>query len=703
MFHKYSGARRFPAGRTAVAQLCTHLKARQATVCLLAALIAVVCAPAHAAPHLVSMTPNLSAPQPIGTPIVWTVTATDTHSGALTFQFNVATPGKALAMVRDFNVGTLASGEWTSQPFAWAPTSVEGTYQVQVLVKNFNSGESVSHTAYFQVTPLVTGSLPVVVSSANPLVAFFSAPSCAAGSSMRVWFQEQSGANPPASTSLVTCHPPTTMTFEIAGMYPTTTYNMYAQTITGGKGVNGPTISFTTSVIPTGIPYPTFKAIVPAGAQSDAANPVLFISPDQVALNKTNMPAVATDLAGYMIWYYYPTTADHFELVTRPLQGGTFISIQNDTSWNPASVNGQVIRQVDLAGNIIRETNTGIMQQELLALGAKNAGPCDAIASPAPVGAACLGSFHHDAIQTLPNGQTAMIVDVEKIFPAGTQGDTSGLPVDIVGDMIIVLDTNWQAVWYFDSFQHDSGGMQLNINRPAVLGETCVNDQPGCPPIFLLGAGIAPLAKDWLHANSLYYEPQDGSIIWSSRHQDWIMKVDYASGTAGATGNILWRMGQDGDFTFNNVYNDSWPWFSHQHEAALENGGLGPMTLFDNGNTRVSPPPTGLGSGDSRGMSLTVQETCSGTPETCTGLQVTPILSVDLGIYSEAMGSAQLESDNNYFFLGAIVPDGQKEVSYSIEILPTSGTDTGTQVFNLMGPESYRAWRVPTLYQPPIT
>ena len=80
---------------------------------------------------------------------------------------------------------------------------------------------------------------------------------------------------------------------------------------------------------------------------------------------------------------------------------------------------------------------------------------------------------------TLPGPFTAVLADIEKIFPAGTQGDTSGHPVDIVGDMIIVLDSNWQAVWYFDSFQHDagcpqSGPRQLDINRAAVLGETCV-------------------------------------------------------------------------------------------------------------------------------------------------------------------------------------------------------------------------------------
>jgi hypothetical protein len=69
------------------------------------------------------------------------------------------------------------------------------------------------------------------------------------------------------------------------------------------------------------------------------------------------------------------------------------------------------------------------------------------------------------------------------------------------------------VVWYFDAFEHASGAPQLDIKRAAVLGETCAANQSGCPQGFLLGDGIAPLAKDWLHANSVYYwpVPQDGS------------------------------------------------------------------------------------------------------------------------------------------------------------------------------------------------
>jgi hypothetical protein len=647
-----------------------------------------LCSPVFATVQITSMTANRKSPQVIGTSITWTVTATNSNSGLLTFQFNVARPGGPFVMVKDFNVGSPNAGTWTSQPFVWTPTGVEGVYQIQAVIKDFKSGETASKTVSYQVTPLVTGSTPVVVPTANALVALFSAPSCAAGSSMRVVFQEQSKATPPSTTTWAACHPPATMTFQIAGMYPETSYTMFSQTATGSSMVNGPPLTFTTRALPTRFPFPNFQVLVPPGPETDSADPVLLYNMVQLG-GGTHFPDVATDLSGRIIWYYYSGT--QFDLVSRPLQNGGFLGIQSGPAWNPASQQGQMLRQIDLGGNIIRETNTGAIQQQLLLKGAVNANPCNALPKPAPVGAGCLSAFHHDAIQTLPNGFTAVIASVEKIFPPGTHGDTSGLPVDVIGDMIVVLNANWQVVWYFDVFDHDGGAPELDINRPAVLGNTCVSGQTGCPPVFLLGTGIAPKATDWLHANTLYYSSRDGSLLFCLRNQDWVVKIDYGYGSG--TGNILWRMGPDGDFTFNNIYNDPWPWFSGPHDSAMESAGL--MTIFDNGNTRVSPPPLGLGSGYSRGMALSVNEAQR---------SVTPVLSADLGVYSSAMGSAQLLSNGNYFFYPGIVLVTLNIIrAYSIEILPVPGTGTGTQVLNVQGPEGYRAWQMRSMYSPPAT
>ena len=128
--------------------------------------------------------------------------------------------------------------------------------------------------------------------------------------------------------------------------------------------------------------------------------------------------------------------------------------------------------------------------------------------------------------------------------------------------------------------------------------------------------------------------------------------------------------------------------------------------MFDNGDTRVSPP-TGPGSSTgclagigppkySRGMSVTFDEN---------RLQVTPVLSVDLDGYSIACGSAQLLDDGSYYFLSPTIyiASQKNEFSQAIEILPASGTGGGTQVLNIQGPNGYRGWQMPSLYNPPTT
>jgi hypothetical protein len=361
-------------------------------------------------------------------------------------------------------------------------------------------------------------------------------------------------------------------------------------------------------------------------------------------------------------------------------------TLQGGPTWNPSIVTGaQFLREIDLSGNTVRETNIGVLQQELLAKGATDFGPCSAIPLPAAIGSVCLGAMHHEAF-LMPNGKTLLMVDLEKIFAPGTQGNTTGLNVDIIGDGFLVLDQNFQLLWYFETFQHDGGAPQLDITRAALLGETCAQNQGGCPYLFLAGTpGVTTLANDWLHSNSLDYDPADGDVIVSSRHQDWLYKVDYNNGAG--TANILWRMGLDGDFTFNNTNNDPYPWFSHQHDARFANPSTGELTVFDDGNIRVAS-----NGGNSRGMSLTVNETPG-------NMTVIPLLSQDLGYYAFALGSAQLLGNGNYFFQPGIV-NGTS--SYAIEVLPTSGTVNGTLIYNLESSfSSYRAWLMPNLYLPP--
>ena len=681
--------------------------------CLAWAALPLISGPAMATVSIAALSSKLKSPQPIGTIVDWAAEATDTNSGPLTFQFNVAAPGGTLVAVKNFNMGTLSGSTWKSQNFAWALTGSNGMYHVQVVAKDFTSGETASRTVSFIVTSPLIGATPIVQSTQNPLVALFVAPPCAEGSTVRVSFQSQSGSTPATYTNWRSCASTAVMTFEIAGMYPSTAYNLFAQVNNGSTVVNGPDVSFTTGAIPSTVPIPKFQVGIAAGTSDP--NPVTLHTFFNVREHVV-YPNVATDLSGNVIWYNYASDEAHTSALTRPLLGG-YLAIQNGTAWDSKALNFQYLREIDWAGNIVRETNTGIVQQQVMALGDPDAAPCHTFSSPPPVGAACLGIFTHDAIQSLPNGYTAALMGMEKIFPPGTQGDTSGLPVDVVGNMIVVLDQNWNAVWYWDAFDPAGGGNgypQMPVSRPAVLNEKCTPSDSECLNIYMLGPGVAAQAYDWLHGNSLYYWPNDGAattapgdILWSTRNQDWVLKINYQDGAG--NGTIDWRMGPSGDFDFVNQYNDPWPWFSHQHDAGVENGGTGVFDVMDNGNTRVSPGSgTGSSTGGvvglgkdcgpadchSRGMALTIAESA---------MQVMPVISIDLGSYSSSMGSAQLLNDGNYFFMPAASKAGKDFDAYMIEIQPTPGTDTGTQVMNVAAPSSYRGWQLPDLYSPPET
>ena len=643
----------------------------------LLAVLGLLHTPLNATVTILSMTPSHASPRPLGTTVNWTVTATDTNPGPLTFQFNTASANSAFSMVLDFNTGTLSSGIWTSRTFAWTTIAGEGIYQIQVIAKDFTSGETAMQTASFELKPLTTGGQAAVNRTANPMVALFSAPSCPAGSAMQVSFAA-SGSSP-NYTNWNSCQPPVSMNFYVAGMLPDTTYIMNYQVMTGGTVQAGATpLSFTTGALPQKV-LPTFSVITQPGAQADITDSTLLHSlaaaePGNSVMATSSLydVPVATDLEGDITWYY---NSNDVAVLTRPVAGGYMLTLQSGAAWNPALTLTQYVREIDLAGNIVRETNTGIMSQELLALGATDAAPCNQVPNPPPVGTACLNFFNHEARQ-LPSGYTAILARLEKIFPPGTQGSTSGQPVDIMGDMAIVLDTNWQAVWYFDEYQ------QLNINRAAILGETCANGANG--GTCQLKLALANVANDWTHTNSIYYIASSGDLLISLRNQDWLLKVDYSNGTG--AGDILWTMGIDGDFTFNNFDNEPFPWFSHQHDAEYQSNG--DLTVFDNGNTRVAPAPIGLGHpGYSRGMALTVDEN---------NMQVSPVLSTNLGYYAPVLGSAALLSNGNYFFQPGI------PASYDIQILPTPGTISGTQVYNLSCPETtYRAWQLPNLYTAP--
>ncbi len=580
----------------------------------------------------VTMTPSVASPQLIGTPVTFTATATDTSAGTINYQFSVAKSGQPYQVSVDFSyVNT----------YVFAPSLHEGSYSVQVVAENLSTKATATAQVTYNIGSRVTGSTPAITAVQNPLVALYSAPSCPSGSSMYIVFQTSTGVG--NHTDGRPCAPPSSMNFYIGGMLPSTTYNMHYVVQTGSSKQSGPTGTFKTGALPAGIPFPAITVPTPATSKTATAQSVLLI--DNLTNSTTSLfVPTATDLSGNTLWYYpkLATSVQAGDFYIRPVTGGTFMLNIADPSLPVNNQKGQFWREIDLAGNTIRETNVTRVSAQLNSYGALG-----------------VTDFDHDAIR-LPNGHTLILCSQEEIFPAGTQGATA--PLDIVGNLIVDLDANLQVAWWWSAYDH------MDVNRPAVLGETCAPGQPGCPPL-----NLASTAADWLHGNSLNYIPASGDILLSVRNQDWLVKIDYNNGAG--TGAVLWEMGVDGNFTFTGS-SDPYPWFSHQHDAEYELGGTTVLSLFDNGNTRVSQNP----GENSRGMVLNVNEPA---------LTVSSFLTQDLGIYSMAVGSAQRLDNGDYHFLAGFV-----NPSLNFEYSPA-----GVLTYELSnGSQAYRSYRMDSLY-----
>lgn len=259
---------------------------------------------------------------------------------------------------------------------------------------------------------------------------------------------------------------------------------------------------------------------------------------EMVCLNpQTNNPwnllrVLALSPGGDLIWYYDFDPDLGTAQPIKMLRNGDLLMVLFGGTTGP----GGLVREINLAGETVHEFTVARLNQWLSSAG------YDLHAN----------AIHHD-VATLPNGHLLVLVNTHKKFTnlPGHPGVTT-----VLGDAVVDLDANYRPVWVWSSFDH------LDINRH--------------PMLF----------PDWTHSNTILYSPDDGNILLSLRNQSWVVKIDYRNGRG--TGNILWRLGYQGDFR---LLNSSSPadWFFAQHDADLvnasPNGDL-QLAVFDNGNDR---------------------------------------------------------------------------------------------------------------------
>ena len=567
----------------------------------------------------VSLSPSVPSPAMLGVPITWTATVSGANPGTLVYRFAVWHSGLDFHTLVDYG---------PESSLLWTTIEEDGAYIMEVSVKNNTTGDAASATATFLFSPISDSPQPVVTPSANPLVYIYSAPVCTEGQE-RVQFQSVGGivqSTPPRS-----CVPGHRVNFYLAGMLPKVPCTAQLM-VEGGRPpvASGPALTFTP-------PASTVQA--PAASLLKPGDPP---ATDGVLLQSLlSGPAIATDLRGNIVW----TGPSDISFLTRPVTGGTFLGIYENDAEDPSE---QYFREFDLAGITIAETNAAQVSEQLTLRGAH------------PINA-----FHHEA-RKLPNGDYLVLAEYDTIL-TNVQGPG---PVDVIGDVILVLDPNLQVLWSWDSFDH------LDTSRQAILGETCAAGNSGCPPWYL-----APVANDWLHGNALQLTP-DGNILYSIRHQDWVIKIDYEMGAG--SGNVIWRLGNEGDFQI--VSSNPYPWFSHQHDANFEADNVH-FLVFDDGNTRVQNDPAA--GTDSRGQVLLIDQQ---------NMVATLVVNADVGTYSSAVGSAQVLPNGDYHFdSGFIETAAGTLAAQSVEVTASGNIDYGIGFATI----EYRSFRMRDLYTAP--
>jgi len=594
---------------------------------------------ASAEPLTVILVPNLPSPQPVGTIITLLPRLKNSTHATHVTQYSVSVDGGAFHMIRDFSQDML---------FTWSPELYEHEARVRVTVRDNDTMKTAAAELPFRIASRIKNGPPVVTPTAHPLVALLSAPPCPAGSQFRVEFRRV-GDSFSNHTSAEPCRAGRSNNVYVAGMRADSDYQMRPETI-GEARESGTWIPFHTGLLDGHFPPVSIPTPRAGGARS----------PDQLLVSSIALGPYhnqATDLEGNVVW----TMSSSPTFLTRILPGGRFLVLAEAANSQNDIKRWQAVRELDLLGNTLRETNASRLAEQLASRGIRSKCMMD--------GEQCVSGFHHEAMR-LPNGHTLVIAGLERVFPDGAQESKD--PVDVLGDLVIDLDPDFQVSWVWNSFDH------MDVTRKSLGGGKCRLGPgiAGCPSIFL-----ASTANGWLHCNSLYYIPGKGDFLISVPEQDWVVKIDYKDGKG--TGKVLWRLGLDGDFKVKS--DDPYPWFSFQHDVGFDPPGSNRLLVFDDGARRKKK----LEKSNNRGQVWELDEQA---------MTATLVVNADLGVYSSAVGSAQSLSGGGFSFESGMVDPQLSIFSRATEV----GAD-GKIVYAQQtdGAGTYRSFRVPDLYTAP--
>jgi arylsulfate sulfotransferase len=559
-------------------------------------------------------TDSIAATDSLGdSDLVWTVAGSDANS-----------PSAAID----------ASGTFTAPP-----VSQDANFTVKAA-----SRKDPARSASITLTVMPSGQVAV---TSNPQVALYTL-TLPAGATARIEFgmdtiygKETWSQAPPAAGGSVSLF--------VAGMLASTTYHLRAAVVAAdGTQSLDADHTFTTAALPNA-EAPAVTVSITPGAAPQPGIEILDLINGAPPLR----PLAAYDLSGNLIWSY-PAAGSSSDIIqgVHLLPNGHFLMALAPGSSGPLSgspvVPGTiyVLREIDLAGNTVREESLDALNASLAAAGYN----ITAL------------TFHHDVI-ALPNGHWIGLVNMFQ--PCAGRPECAANP-NILGDLLVDLapqpDGTFLPVWVWNSFDH------LDVTRVPVS------------------------VADWTHSNAIVYSPDDGNLLLSMRNQSWILKIDYNNGQG--LGNIIWRLGYQGDFVLLGG-TDPTDWFYDQHGPAFaspNSTGKFLLTVMDNGDNRVFAAGLTCGAAGSppceysSALLLQIDET----------YKIATIVSRYLpGEFSFFGGNAEVLANGNIeadFNAGAA--NGFSDI---FEVIPGSAPQVVWQLLT-SGQYAYRGFRQSSLY-----
>lgn len=298
--------------------------------------------------------------------------------------------------------------------------------------------------------------------------------------------------------------------------------------------------------------------------------------------------------------------------------------------------------------------------------------------------------FHHDVVTTGDDTYLTLVREMRRVddFPTDEE-DRSRT------DSVLVRD---EPVLEFAADGSVIGQWNLiDILEPTRVGYD--------------GTTGVPEDADWVHANGVWYDDSDDTMLVSLRHQDAVIKISRE------TGKLRWILGPHDNWFGLEEYllfpsGADFEWSYHQHSPKMTPAGT--LLLFDNGNHRASPftgeSPLPAADNYSRAVEYRIDE------ERKEISQVWQWQGSMIGeqLYSPIVGDADhmpLTDNVLISFAGLCDKDGfmsnnAKECRLSIRIIEIARDEPGRPVFDLRIQDpsgdiswvSYRSERIASLY-----